>query len=159
VGVAVTAPIKTVWPLEAHTRAKHEILRRYLEAWSAILSFGGFPTIAYVDGFAGPGVYDGGEDGSPIIALKSALIHQAKIKTELRFLFIEKDEGRATRLEECVNAIERPERFRVRVAGGTSFEDGFRQHLLNRYRRANKPLPPTFAFIIHLDGPAFHSRL
>jgi hypothetical protein len=27
-----------VWSLEPHTRAKHEILRRYLEAWTAILS-------------------------------------------------------------------------------------------------------------------------
>ena len=65
--VAVAATTKTVWPLEPHTRAKHEILRRYLEAWSAILSLGGFKTIAYVDGFAGPGLYDNGEDGSPSI--------------------------------------------------------------------------------------------
>src|SRR5262245_37599366 len=143
----VTASTQTVWPLEPHTRAKHEILRRYLEAWSAILSLGGFPTIAYVDGFAGPGVYDNGEDGSPIIALKSALTHQAKIKAELRFLFIEKDKERAARLEECVNAIERPARFKVRIAAGSSFEDGFRKHLLNPYREASKPLPPTFAFI------------
>lgn len=51
------APRTTLWPLEPHTRAKHEILRRYLEAWTAILSLGKFPTIAYVDGFAGPGAY------------------------------------------------------------------------------------------------------
>ena len=143
----MTAPTKTVWPLEPHTRAKHEILRRYLEAWSAILSLAGFPTIAYVDGFAGPGVYDNGEDGSPIIALKSALTHQARITAELRFLFIEKDKERAARLEECVNAIERPIKFKVQIAGGMSFEDGFRKHLLHPYREANKPLPPTFAFI------------
>lgn len=29
------APKTTLWPLEPHTRAKHEILRRYLEAWTA----------------------------------------------------------------------------------------------------------------------------
>jgi len=34
-----------VWPLEPHTRAKHEILRRYLQAWTPILSDGGFPKI------------------------------------------------------------------------------------------------------------------
>jgi three-Cys-motif partner protein len=88
----VTALTETVWPLEPHTRAKHEILRRYLEAWSAILSLGGFPTIAYVDGFAGPGAYDNGEDGSPIIALKSALTHQMRIKAE----HVPTDSGRST---------------------------------------------------------------
>jgi hypothetical protein len=29
----------------------------------------------YIDGFAGPGRYKGGEDGSPIIALKALLEH------------------------------------------------------------------------------------
>ncbi len=143
----MTAPPKTVWPLEPHTRAKHEILRRYLEAWTAILGLGGFPTIAYVDGFAGPGIYDNGEDGSPIIALKSALKHQAKIKSELRFLFIEHDKKRAAQLNECVAALTLPANFKVRIAPGMTFEQGFRAHLLDPYRAARKPPPPTFAFI------------
>jgi len=143
----MTAPRKTVWPLEPHTHAKHEILRRYLEAWTAILSLGGFPTIAYVDGFAGPGVYDEGEDGSPIIALKAALKHQARISGELRFLFIEHDKKRATQLKECVSSQTLPANFKVRIVEGTTFEQGFRTHLLEPYRTAQKPLPPTFAFI------------
>lgn len=141
------APTKTVWPMEPHTRAKHEILRRYLEAWSAILGLGGFPTIAYVDGFAGPGIYDNGEEGSPIIALKAALRHQTRISTEVRFLFIEQDKKRAARLQECVEALERPPNFRTRIAEGMSFEEGFRKYLLDPHREKNKPLPPTFAFI------------
>lgn len=60
----MAAPRSTTWELDPHTRAKHEILRRYLEAWTPILSIGGFPKIAYVDGFAGPGMYEGGQDGS-----------------------------------------------------------------------------------------------
>jgi len=143
----MTAPTKTVWPLEPHTRAKHEILRRYLEAWTAILGLGGFPTIGYVDGFAGPGIYDNGEDGSPIIALKAALKLQAKISSELRFLFIEHDKKRAAQLNECVAALTLPTNFKVRIAEGMAFEEGFRTYLLDRYRQANKPLPPTFAFI------------
>ena len=47
----------TVWELEPHTRAKHEILKRYLQAWVPILSLGRFPKVLYVDGFAGPGIY------------------------------------------------------------------------------------------------------
>lgn len=45
----MAAPKTTTWNLDPHTRAKHEILRRYLEAWTPILSLGGFPTIAYVE--------------------------------------------------------------------------------------------------------------
>ena len=37
-----------------------------------ILSRGSFPEILYIDGFAGPGEYEGGEPGSPIIALETA---------------------------------------------------------------------------------------
>lgn len=143
----MSAPTKTVWPLEPHTRAKHEILRRYLEAWTAILSLGGFPTIAYVDGFAGPGIYDNGEDGSPMIALRAALKHQAKIKAEIRFLFIEHDKKRAGQLKTCVSALAMPGNFKVRVAEGMTFEQSFRTYLLEPYRGARKPLPPTFAFI------------
>ena len=65
----MAAPRKTVWELEPHTRAKHEILRRYLQAWMVILSQGRFPEILYIDGFAGPGEYAGGETGSPITPL------------------------------------------------------------------------------------------
>jgi three-Cys-motif partner protein len=136
-----------MWPLEPHTRAKHEILRRYLEAWTPILSLGGFPTIVYVDGFAGPGIYDNGEDGSPIIALKAALKHQTRISAELRFLFIEHDKKRAAQLKECVAAQTVPANFKVQVAGGMTFEQGFRTHLLDPYRAAKKTLPPTFAFV------------
>jgi three-Cys-motif partner protein len=69
----MAAPRQTIWPLEPHTRAKHEILKRYLQAWMVILSQGRFPEILYIDGFAGPGQYEGGEAGSPIIALDTAL--------------------------------------------------------------------------------------
>lgn len=143
----MAAPKTTVWTLEPHTRAKHEILRLYLQAWTPILSLGGFRTIAYVDGFAGPGVYAGGEDGSPIIALKVALEHKDRIKSNLLFLFVEKDPDRAAKLQEIVSGMSIPDNFRVKVAGGTTFEEGFRQKLLAFYRQRAQPLPPTFAFI------------
>jgi three-Cys-motif partner protein len=142
----MAAPKTTTWKLDPHTRAKHEILRRYLEAWTPILSLGGFPTIAYVDGFAGPGVYSGGEDGSPIIAVKAALQHQAKIKQVL-FLFIEKEKDRADMLQQLVTGLGLPTNFRTRIVGGKTFEEGFREHLLDFYKKQRKQIPPTFAFI------------
>ena len=61
----------TVWELEDHTAAKHEILRRYLAAWFPILSSSGYNRRGlFIDGFAGPGIYSKGELGSPIIALR-----------------------------------------------------------------------------------------
>src|SRR5688572_18089678 len=101
----MAAPKTTTWRLEPHTRAKHEILRRYLQAWTPILSKSGSPRILYIDGFAGPGRYAGGEDGSPVIALQAALRHRERIHSEICFLFIEEDRERAAMLEQIVAEI------------------------------------------------------
>lgn len=66
----------TTWPLEPHTSAKHEIMRRYLGGWFPILG-SAHRRIVFIDGFAGPGVYDHGQHGSPVIALNTLLNHQA----------------------------------------------------------------------------------
>ena len=98
----MTAPKTTVWELEPHTRAKHAILRRYLQAWTPILSMGGFPQIAYIDGFAGPGRYSKGEDGSPVIALRIA-VEQTAQNTTVMFLFVELKQERADVLQTAVD--------------------------------------------------------
>jgi len=143
----VGATKSTTWTIEAHTRAKHEILRRYLQAWTAILGQGGFPRIAYVDGFAGPGTYADGEDGSPIIALNAALAQRAVVRSEVRFLFIEEDASRAKMLDERVSAITLPGNFHARVVGGAKFEEAFRKHFVDAYAHASQPWPATFAFV------------
>src|SRR5689334_12283722 len=99
----MAAPKTTIWPLEPHTLAKHAILRRYLDAWLPILSQGNFPKMLYIDGFAGPGVYSKGEDGSPIIALRAALAAKIPSSTQLRFFFVEKDNARAGCLQQLVD--------------------------------------------------------
>jgi hypothetical protein len=58
--------LETVWEMEPHTQAKHDILSGYLSAWLPIMSKYN-ERLVYVDGFAGPGVYTNGEPGSPII--------------------------------------------------------------------------------------------
>jgi three-Cys-motif partner protein len=137
----VTAPKTTTWPLDPHSRAKHAILRRYLEAWTPILSHGGFPRFTYLDGFAGPGQYVDGEDGSPIIALQVALAAKPTITSRIDYVFIEPDTGRAENLRLLVEKLRLPPTLHVTVASGETFEAAFSQHV------RPKPTEPTFAFI------------
>ena len=99
----MSGKIGVTWSIEPHTQAKHEILKYYLGAWFPILA-SIQRRLLYIDGFAGPGEYKGGEDGSPIIALKVAKDHKLSGKLqhpgmELVFFFIEVDEARFQNLE------------------------------------------------------------
>lgn len=96
------APRDTLWPAEAHTLVKHQVYRRYLNRWMPIMVNGWKGSVTYAEGFAGPGIYTGGEQGSPVIALR-ALLDEPVLRTQardLRFLFVEKDPRRARRLKE-----------------------------------------------------------
>lgn len=67
------------WQYTEHTAAKHEILRRYLGAWLAILgrrrkgSTFRHSRLVLVDGFAGRGRYLDGQLGSPAIMFEEAV--------------------------------------------------------------------------------------
>ncbi len=141
----MAAPRQTVWPLEPHTRAKHEILKRYLQAWMVILSQGRFPEILYIDGFAGPGEYEGGEAGSPIIALDTALGFQPPLTAKVHFLFVEERSDRADHLRKQVALRTLPSNFSVVVEGGVTFETAFTNRYSGYVRQGR--LIPTFAFI------------
>lgn len=136
--------LPTIWPLEPHTRAKHEILRRYLQAWIPILTRYN-ERVVLIDGFAGPGRYEGGEPGSPVIALRAAVDHAERIPGEMILLFVEDDKDRAASLRQEIAAVERPERFQVHVEKGkcVSVLSG----LLDSLDSAGKKLAPTFAFL------------
>ncbi len=103
----MTKPKSVRWKLEPQTAGKHRVLRAYLDAWLPILGSRPGP-ILFVDGFAGPGRYLDGEDGSPIIALKAFRDHEAapRIDGPVRFVFIELDEDRHAALKEEVAAMD-----------------------------------------------------
>ena len=111
-----------------------------------IMGQGGFRHVLYIDGFAGPGRYSGGEDGSPVIALRTALDHIASIKAKVLFLFVERNQERANVLKDIIAEIERPDSFHVKVACGETFESAL-GNLLQFYRDKSRSLPPTFAFL------------
>src|ERR1700687_1065137 len=91
--VTMSKQLGTVWPLEPHTAKKHEILRRYFQAWLPIMVRWN-KRVLFIDGFAGPGEYSDGEDGSPVIVLKEARDHTRKFEAELVCLFVEADQPR-----------------------------------------------------------------
>jgi hypothetical protein len=79
------------WPIQPHTEAKHRILASYLSAWFPILSLSGFERVIYIDGFAGPGRYSGGQEGSPIFALKALRSQTVPLRSVFEFHFVELD--------------------------------------------------------------------
>jgi three-Cys-motif partner protein len=100
-----------LWPLEPATAAKHRLYKSYLDAWWPILlqpsPRTGFqhPRVTYIDAFAGPGIYSGGEPGSPVLALTRLLKHTAVDRMNLkrdrvRLIFMEKRRDRHRRLSE-----------------------------------------------------------
>ena len=100
-------PKTTTWDLEPHTRGKHLVLERYMQAWLPIMtSWNG--RVLFIDAFAGPGEYSGGEPGSPVIALRALIDHRAKnqIRSEVNYLFIENDPDRSNHLEGILDDLE-----------------------------------------------------
>ena len=99
------------WEGSDHTFAKHHILKTYLEAWMPIMSrqsksLGVLQSnLLFVDGFAGPGSYSGGEDGSPILAIKTVLDHPYDFPIPVNFVFIEKDKERYDLLKTAIENI------------------------------------------------------
>ena len=76
-------PTTAIWKLDPHTLGKHLVLRAYLDAWLPILGRWR-RRILFIDGFAGPGEYVDGEEGSPIIALNALCEHQSKSSIDAR---------------------------------------------------------------------------
>lgn len=70
---------------------KLEIIKKYIDGFSKILGRR-YTEIFYVDGFAGRGVYDNGEKGSPVLAAEASLaFQQGNMPFTLKCVNIEKD--------------------------------------------------------------------
>jgi three-Cys-motif partner protein len=104
--------------------------------------------VVYLDGFAGPGIYAGNEDGSPIIAVRTALEHRmAERFREIVFWFIEKDKNRAQMLERVIQ-----ERFpklpsNLKCAVESAEFAPTLESTLSNLEKQGARLAPTFAFI------------
>lgn len=92
-----------VWALESHSVGKHLVLGRYMKAWLPIMTRWN-ESVLFVDGFAGPGEYSGGEEGSPLVVLRALAEHQGleQMSGRLDCLFIENNSDRADHLEALI---------------------------------------------------------
>ncbi len=140
----MTVPKETIWEIDPHTRAKHEILRRYLGAWFPILSRH-HGRILYIDGFSGPGRYKGGEPGSPLVALTTALRSQETLRGKLVFLFIDERPDRIAQLEQELAVLSLPSHFSAKAETGVFHEK--LDSILDDLEAQSLQIAPTFAFI------------
>lgn len=139
---------ETLWELGSHTKGKHEVFGGYLDGWLPKLSaYNG--RILIIDGFAGPGLYKGGEPGSPLIAIDRVRRHRElprnAVKAEVSCLFIENDAARAKHLVELLAEQKVPEPFTYSVSEGE-----FRARLdevFDSLDSAGKKLAPAFVMI------------
>ena len=141
-------PRTTIWALEPHTEGKHLVLRNYMGAWLPIMNrFNG--RILFIDAFAGPGKYLGGEDGSPLIALRVLTEHNARdrMMNEIVYWFIEKDEKRANHLLGVLEDFRAniPTNCRYHVSNST-FDDTL-TGLLDSLEEQKALLAPSFVMI------------
>jgi three-Cys-motif partner protein len=154
--------IPTVWQLDPHTQAKHQILEEYLKAWFPILSKYN-KRIMYIDGFSGPGIYKKGESGSPIIALQCLVDHSHNLcserpNREFVFLFIEEDEERVKILSDRIEKKfpNLPQNIKIQLENGEF--DTTMDPLLSELEKNGLNLAPTFTFIdpFGYGGLPFH---
>jgi len=76
--------------------------------------------VLYIDGFAGPGEYSKGEDGSPVIVLKAARDHTYAFRSELVCVFVEADAARYEHLKQVLAKLKPtlPANIKVQTAKG-----------------------------------------
>jgi three-Cys-motif partner protein len=151
----MAAPRQIIWKCKPHTVAKHALLRRYLEAWYPILARAPWCTsITYAEGFAGAGVYEDGEPGSPVIAADVFMRRRALLDGKpLNMVLVEEDSRRIQRLKEEMAPVltrygEPPTQLHVHYEEGSCGDK-----LLPALQGSGAMGAPVFAFLDSFGGP------
>ena len=142
-------------PIQPHTRAKHHILRYHLAEWFPILG-SVYNTLRYIDGFSGPGEYEGGEPGSPIISMDSVSQHKSFDRFvanggSIEFLFVDDNPQYMRHLREEIAAGTWPDAFKIM----TEYEkfESVMSRFLDDVEVGKRQMVPTLLFIDPF-GPA-----
>ena len=136
-------------PIQDHTIAKHHILRHHLSAWFPILGSSHLE-LQYIDGFAGPGEYEGGDLGSPVIALNTIRAHKkydsfTQSGGKVKFLFVEENAAFFNHLKDKIERRRWPTTFRINIQH-SKFEDALERYL-DSLALIQAPMPPTLLFV------------
>lgn len=130
------------------TMGKHIVLRAYLGAWMGILGQR-VDRMVFIDGFAGPGEYEGGEPGSPLIALDVFERHIAtdKFRAKPTFLFLEEHQRRHENLIRLVAPYIQRLGSRAQIQVETGRFDTTLGRLLDQLDSSKLRLAPSFVMV------------
>jgi len=148
---------RKLWPVGLQTRVKHQLLRKYISPWMAILlsyqeKFGEGGSLIYFDGFAGPGLYWKDNRklakrlGSPLIVANIAKKYlRENRKREISIICTDKDIRNVKHLNYYLG------RFNLKyeqkwIAFHSQFDDSVKE-LLDLFEEMKFMNPPSFFFI------------
>jgi three-Cys-motif partner protein len=165
--------LPTVWAADPHTLVKHAILKRYLQAWFPILTQQArllktqtgktqSREILFIDGFAGPGMYERGELGSPLIALDAAIEHSVEFPLPVRMLFIEHRHDRFEYLQSVIAPYLAKARSSKNVRAVEPREgdcDTVLNELLDEFEKTQSQFGPALAFLDQFGYGAVSMKL
>ncbi|MFG2525603.1 three-Cys-motif partner protein TcmP [Streptomyces sp. NPDC048527] len=155
----MAVPKEAVWKRDPHTAAKHDLLKRYLEAWAPIL-LSRHDVISYAEGFAGAGVYKHGEPGSPVIAYEVFAETLHRFPKRMRVFLMEEDARRVEELQRQMELVRsrQPDDIVKRLAVDIRHGD-FHPALLQKLRGADALRKPLFVLLDSFGGPDIPSSL
>jgi len=116
-------PADTLWNSEPRTLLKHQVCRQYLRCWMGKICQS-FQSAAIVDAFAGPGAYQDGPDGSPVVIAKTFLEHSLPPRfNQLRLICQEKRADRRDSLARLLADLPNARRIDIQVPPAAELAD------------------------------------
>jgi three-Cys-motif partner protein len=128
---------------------KHALIGEYLKGWFPKLGLWA-GRILYVDTYAGKGRHRTGHPGSPLIALQTLLAHSFRdrvlSKSEIRFVFIERDEDNLAELRSELSGLGAiPDRVAVECHVGDC--EQILRSAIDDLRASESKMAPSFVFV------------
>lgn len=143
-------PNDTYWDEYTNLQhVKHKVIREYLNGWFPKLGFWS-GRILYIDTHAGRGQHVRGQEGSPIVAMRTFLEHDSRdrilSKCELKLFFLESNEENVKHLETALQPYAgcHP-KITWSVLNANSFE--VLEHLVQEFEREGRNFAPSFMFV------------
>ena len=128
---------------------KHRLIKHYLDGWFPKLgAWAG--RVLYVDTHAGRGRHSSGHVGSPLVALDTLLQHSYRDellkRSEVRFLFIERDPANLERLQDELGQIGNlSDRVHVSMSASNAYE--VLSDIVDDLRKNGRKMAPAFIFV------------